>query len=157
MAYFDGIDYTLSAPMFAAGVGIVNAPSGSDKKQRADVLFGVEYFGFSNTALSLEIANRHIVDYEASMQLFYEKRDLMETAVRYTGNFINDRLEVTALAIAFGERAQDGALWRLQAAYDVRDALVLTVGVVDYRYGDLPPFTTIENNDRVFAELKYSF
>lgn len=157
LALFDDVDYTLSAPMFMSGVGMVNAPSANEEKQRADFLVGAEYFGIGNTALALEIANRHIVDYDSSMQLLYDKQDLMETALRYTGNFINDRLELTALAVAIGERAQDGALIRLQAAYDLQDALVLTVGVVDYCHGDLPPFDSIEKNDRVFAELKYSF
>ena len=123
----------------------VELPSSNVEKQRADFMLGVEYFGFSNTALSLEMANRHIFDFDPAMKPLFEKQDVLETALRYTGNFMNDRLEVTALAIAFGERAQDGSLWRLQGAYDVRDALVLTVGVVDYR------------NDRIFAELKYSF
>ena len=157
LAWFDGIDYTLSAPTVVPALGVVELPSSNVEKQRADFMLGVEYFGFSNTALSLEMANRHIFDFDPAMKPLFEKQDVLETALRYTGNFMNDRLEVTALAIAFGERAQDGSLWRLQGAYDVRDALVLTVGVVDYRYGDLPPFTTIENNDRIFAELKYSF
>ena len=157
VAVLDGIDYTLSAPVVVPPVGLVNLPSANEEKQRTDVLLGVEYFGIADTSLSLEMANRHISDYDPSMQIFYEKQDLMETAIRYTGNFINDRLEITALAVVVGERAQDGSLLRLQAAYDLQDALVLTVGVVDYRHGDLPPFTIAENNDRVFAEIKYSF
>lgn len=157
LAWFDGIDYTLSAPVVVPTLGVLDLPAANTEKQRADFLLGVEYFGIANTSLALEMANRHIFDFDPAMKIFYEKEDMLETAVRYTGNFMNDRLEITALAIAFGERAQDGALWRLQAAYDVRDALVLTLGVVDYRHGALPPFTTIENNDRVFAELKYSF
>lgn len=157
LAWFDGIDYTLSAPVVVPAFGVLALPATNEEKQRADFLLGIEYFGIANTSLSLEMVNRHIFGFDPAMEMFYEKEDALETAVRYTGNFMNDRLEVTALAIAFGERAQDGALWRLQASYDVRDALVLTVGVVDYRHGDLPPFTTIENNDRVFTEVKYSF
>jgi hypothetical protein len=156
-AFFDGIDYTLSAPTVLPGTGIVDLPSANTEGRRADILLGVEYFGFANTALALEMANRHVSDFESSMEPLYQQKDSLETAFRYTGNFINDQLELTALAVVFGESAQDGALIRLQAAYDLQDALVLTVGMVDYRYGDLPPFTSIENNDRIFAELKYSF
>jgi hypothetical protein len=157
LAVLDGVDYTTSTRVFQPGMGMLDLPNGNDEKMRTDLLLGVEYFGFANTALALELANRHISDFEQSMEPLYERRNRLESAVRYTGNFMNDRLEVTALAIAMGERAQEGALLRLQAAYDLQDALILTVGVVDYRRGDLPPFTTIENNDRVFAELKYSF
>lgn len=157
LAWFDGVDYTLAAPTAVAGFGWLDLPVANAEKNRLDMLVGVEYFGIANTSLALELANRHIADFDVAMEPLFERRDRLETALRYTGNFIHDQLEVTALAVALGERAQDGSMLRLQAAYDLRDALVLTVGVVDYRHGDLPPFTIAENNDRLFAELKYSF
>lgn len=157
VAWLDGIDVTLAAPVAVPLLGVLELPVANTQKSRIDVLAGIEYFGIGNTTLALEIANRHFVDYEPAMAPLYQQQDALETALRYTGTFIHDRLEVTALVIALGDRAQDGALLRLQAAYDIRDALVLTVGVVDYRHGDLPPFTIAENNDRLFAEIKYSF
>lgn len=157
LARLGNIDYTTASTRNYMFVGDLTLPDGNTEKDRIDVLVGAEYFGFSDTALSLEVVNRHIDDFEDSMTTFYEKRDRMETALRYTGNFMNDRLELTALGIAFGERAQEGAMTRFQAAYDIQDALVLTAGVIFYDYGSMPPFTTIEDNDRIFAELKYSF
>jgi hypothetical protein len=157
LAHFNGIDYTTMATKTYPFIGKLTLPADNVEKSRTDFLVGLEYFGFSNTALSLEVVNRHIDDFEDDMKPFFEKQDRMETALRYTGNFMNDRLELTALGVAFGERAQEGSMMRFQAAYDIQDALVLTTGVVTYQYGDIPPFTSIDHNDRVFAELKYSF
>jgi hypothetical protein len=157
IARLGNIDYTTASTKNYPFIGQLTLPDGNTEKDRIDVLAGVEYFGISDSSLSLEVVNRHIDDYEESMGVFYEKRDRMETAVRYTGNFMNDRLELTALAIVFGEKAQEGTMTRFQAAYDIQDALVLTTGVIFYDHGTMPPFNTIEDNDRLFAEIKYSF
>lgn len=157
LAVLGNIDYTTMATTTFPVIGDIALPANNTEKTRTDFLVGMEYFGIADTALSLEIVNRHIDDFEDSMKPFFEKQDRMETALRYTGNFQNDRLELTALAVAFGERAQEGSMIRLQAAYDVQDALVLTTGVVTYQHGHMPPFNTIEKNDRLFVELKYSF
>jgi hypothetical protein len=70
---------------------------------------------------------------------------------------MNERLEVTALGIIFGNHAQDGSVVRLGATFDLRDALVLSGGIVLYQKGDVPPFDTIARNDRLYLEIKYSF
>ncbi len=160
-AYIDGIDYTTASPVTTAlpviGMTTIPFPTGSTETARIDVLAGIEYFGIANTTLSLEMVNRHIRDFDASMEPFYEQRDRMETAVRVTHSMLRDRLDLTAVGIAFGERAQDGSLIRLQAEYEWMDGLNVTGGIMTYQHGELPPFTFIEDNDRVFAEVKYSF
>ena len=70
---------------------------------------------------------------------------------------MNERLEITALGIVFGSYAQDGSVVRLDARFDLRDALEVAGGIVFYQKGDVPPFDTIHRNDRLFFEIKYSF
>jgi len=89
--------------------------------------------------------------------LFGLQENLLETALRVTRTFMNERLEITALAIAFGNHAQDGSVVRLDARFDLRDALEIGGGILFYQKGDPPPFDTIKKNDRFFAEIKYSF
>jgi len=83
--------------------------------------------------------------------------DTTETAMRITRSFLHERLDVTVLGLVFGEKAQDGSIVRLQADYDIIDALVATVGVLLFQEGDLVPLDTWGSNDRVFFQLKYSF
>lgn len=45
---------TRSTPTVVPALGVVELPSSNVEKQRADIMLGVEYFGFSNTALSLK-------------------------------------------------------------------------------------------------------
>jgi hypothetical protein len=162
VAYLRGVDYTLVENVFVTlapgGVPIpVELPTHTEDKDRLDAMLGIEYYGFTDVTIALEVANRHIFNFDDRMRAFFAQPNALETALRITASYLNDRLELTALGIVFGERAQDGSMVRLQAQYDLRDALVLTGGILMFQEGDLIPFNSIAQNDRVFLELKYSF
>ena len=143
------LDTTLFPPRLAT----------TGKKSRLDVMGGIEYYGFAETTLALEIANRHSFDYERpvlSLPTFL-REDSVEYAFRYTADWLNARLSTTLLAIVFGYAAQDGAIVRAQGSYTFRDGLVGTLGILIYEDGELPPLSLWGNNDRVFIDLKYSF
>lgn len=124
---------------------------------RIDSLLGVEYSGFSETTLTLEIANRHLLDYDKALQFEGVEEDEWQSALRYQGDFMHDRLHLLALLSAFGRDLNEGGFGRYSLQYDLADALSLTGGVVDYRSGDKVPFNAIGDNDRAFLDLKYSF
>ncbi|MCH2172230.1 hypothetical protein MK489_15700 [Myxococcota bacterium] len=132
--------------------------SASDKS-RVDVLLGVEYYGFSDTSLSLDIANRHIVDFEPGMALLpdFAQRDSQEIALRYTADWMADTLHTTALGLLLGWKAQNGAIVRLSVDYDLLDALVVGGGILFFFEGERPPLDAWGSNDRIFMRVKYSF
>jgi len=142
LAHFRGLEYT---------------PLPGKKKNRSDLLLGVEYSGFDDTTLSLEIADRHIHGYSNLLATEGIEQDEWQTALRYQGEFLHARLKLTALAILFGDPGKGGGSARLQATYELAEGLNLTGGVVAYDGGDKFPFTAIGDNDRLFLELKYSF
>ena len=130
-----------------------------DEKSRIDFLMGTEYMGFKDSSISLEIANRHLNDYETQMinpADFVNKNEL-QTALRATRSFNHDTIDVTWLVSLFGSHGSDGGFQRLWANYDISDGLMATVGVVDYVGGDKPMMEALSDNDRVFAEVQYSF
>lgn len=150
---FGDVDYTVST-----GSGEIVLPTGTVEKDRLDLMFGIEYYGLSDTVFTLDIVNRHIFDYDPAMEpFFYMQEDQLETSLRYDGNFINDRLTVTALVIVFGDHAQNGSIFRFVGEYELRDSLAISAGLLTYQEGDPPPFDGIEDNDRLFGELKWSF
>jgi hypothetical protein len=161
IAWIDGIDYTTSTRFLVPtpdGLVPVDVPIDTVEKSRLDFMGGVEYYGWTDTNIALEVANRHIFGFRDDMRpLFGAQENLLETALRITRTFMNDRLEVTALGIVFGNKAQDGSVVRLEARYDLRDALELSGGIVFFQKGDPIPFDTIKDNDRFFFEIKYSF
>ncbi|MEN8169534.1 MAG: DUF1302 family protein [Pseudomonadota bacterium] len=126
-------------------------------KARTDSLLGIEYNGFRDTTLSLEIANRHLHDYEVVLSNEGVEENEWQSAVRYTGDFLHARLHLLALYTAFGDDAKGGGFGRLSAAYDLQDALTVTGGLVAYQEGDKIPFNAIGDNDRIFIDVKYSF
>ncbi len=126
---------------------------------RFDVLAGIEYFGFDETTISLEVANRHINGFSDRLRVVpdLEQPDRFQSAIRVVREFLNDTLTCTVLAMRYGPIGEDGAFQRLQVEYDLRDNLELTGGVVFYQTGDLPEFQKIGDNDRVFAEITHHF
>lgn len=140
VAHLDGLKYS-SAPGM--------------EFRRTDALFGWDYAGFANATLSLELANRHINNYDDRLLTEQVREDTPQTAIRYQGDFLYDRLHLIALGMMQGNG--DGGFSRYQAEYDLSDALSLLGGVVLYHGGDALPFSGIENNDRIISELRYSF
>ena len=137
--------------------GLTYSSLPKDEFSRSDTLLGIEYSGFSDTSLSLEIANRHLHDYDIKLLTSGAKEDDWQTAVRYSGDFMHARLHLMAVVSAFGDKLDEGGFGRYSAAYDIADGLSVTGGVVSYQSGDKFPFGTYGDNDRVFVDLKYSF
>jgi hypothetical protein len=159
-AWVDGTHYTTSEEfdLSTFGLGVIDVPTGTVRKDRIDFMAGVEYYGFNNTNISLEIANRHIIDYQSNMRPnFGVRENQVETAIRITRSFMNERLDLTVLGIIYGTKAQDGSVVRAEARYDILDGLEAALGMVFYQKGKTPFFQNIARNDRIFFEVKYSF
>ena len=136
--------------------------STTNEKSRLDALVGFDYMGIKDTVLSLEIANRHIFDYENQMSELVARPDYVDqnevqTAMRATRSFENDSINATLLVSMFGASWEYGGFVRLWVEYDVMDAVVANFGVVDYIDGDKPFIKAISDNDRIFADITYSF
>ncbi len=131
----------------------------ADEKNRLDILLGLEYRGVTDTVLSLEVANRHVFDHEQQMlaQADYTDKNEVQSALRLSRSFANDTLNATALLSMFGIGGENGGFSRVWIEYDILDAVKLNLGVVDYIGGEKPFFEAIKDNDRVFADISYSF
>lgn len=141
---------------FLDGVKYNNTP---DEKRRLDALVGFEYMGIADTTLSFELANRHIFDHEAKMQIQadFVEQDEMQTALRATRSFLNETIDLTALVSMFGEKWENGGFARIWIEYELMQAVNVNVGLVDYIGGDKPFTESIKDNDRIFADIQYSF
>ena len=143
LAYLNGVRYNSSV----------------DAKNRLNLLAGFDYMGFKDTVISIEVANRHIYDYEPQMEgeMDYIQKDETQTAMRYTKNFLNDTLDFSSLLSMFGSSWQNGGFLRVWLEYDIIDALNIELGYVEYIGGDKPFMEVNKDNDRLFANIKYSF
>jgi hypothetical protein len=126
---------------------------------RWDGLIGLEYSGFRDTTLAIEVANQHLFDFDRDLKQSPDRQreDLFQSAVRLTQTYMNDTLTLTALANTFGVTGDQGALQRFSAEYDYTDSIQFTAGVVFYQSGDLRRTQSIGSNDRVYVEVKYNF
>ncbi len=129
------------------------------EKERFDWLLGVEYMGFSKTTLSLEGFWTHYPSFETLMEYTPEapKQSQAMLAGRITRDFLRDKLRIIAVGLAAGDWGNDGWFFRTQADYDWADGIAVTLGVTIYGSGNLDLYKTMDKNDRIFAQVKYSF
>ncbi len=129
------------------------------EKKRLDALLGLEYKGISDVTLSLEVANRHIYEYESQMfsAADFVRADEVQTAARASYTFDHDNATLTYLISMLGEHFQDGGIQRFWLEYRYNDSVILGGGFIDYISGEKPYFEAISYNDRLFFDIKYSF
>ena len=142
-ACWDGLRYTNS----------------TEEKRRLDLLAGLEYSGFTETSIVLELVYRRIGDYEPALAASPDGQDEETTqyALRFVRDFRHDTLHFTALISSYGFFAEDGGFERLQLDYDLNDQVTLTGGLMLYESGDQPGLGGVGDNDKIFVEVKYNF
>ena len=160
-AFLDELDYSFLRPnpAYTGPTDPAYLPT-SVRLSRLDWMLGAEYYGFGDTQLSIDVAHRHVLDYDPLLEYFpnYVYEDSIEAALRVSSDFFNARLRVNGVGILLANGAGiQGGIIRLWADYEVAEALVLTGGYIAYLGQEQVPFNTWHENDRVFAKLKYSF
>jgi hypothetical protein len=121
-------------------------------------MFGVEYYGRDDLAIAVEIVNRHQLNEHTDPATFQlNPESVFESSIRITRPFFRERLNVTALAIGFGERLQNGGLLRFSGDYELTDAWKAEAGILIFIGGPDEGLGAYESNDRLYAEIKYSF
>jgi len=130
-----------------------------DTKSRHDILVGVEYNGITDKTVSVEFVDRHIEDFTAAMAEAPDGaiENGYQTVVRYQADYIHDTVHLLALISFLGLGGEDGGFQRFSVKYDVNDYVSVTSGAVTYQSGANYFFSGIEENDRVFLDVKYSF
>jgi hypothetical protein len=140
-AHFRGLEYS-SLP--------------GEKRSRSDLLLGVEYSGFDDASLSFELVDRHLHNYDPLLRSEGVRRDELQSALRFQGDYLHDRLHLILLNSLYLQ-GEPAGFSRASLGYDLADALTLTGGLVLYHGGEKMPFGAFGDNDRLFLDLKYSF
>lgn len=129
------------------------------ERDRLDTMVGIEYYGPDQLTIALEIVNRHLFDHPGGPPGIQEftAQDEFETGLRVSRPFFRERLDVTLLGVVFGERMQDGGLFRASADFELTDSLKLEGGWLVFFGGPRRTLGGFDSNDRIYSELKYSF
>jgi hypothetical protein len=131
-----------------------------DEKNRFDALIGLEYNGIKNLNTSIEIANRHLLDYETKMQKApdFTYNDEQQIASRISYSFNHEKGLIGFLHTVFTAKNKvNGGFSRLWLNYDLTDNIEYNIGVIDYIGGEKLFLDAISNNDKVFADISYHF
>jgi len=144
MAYFEDLQF-------------FNAPT--ETFHRLDASAGLEYSGFHETIISLDIANRHLDNWSLAVAAApdFVIEDDFQSVIGLSREFLDDTLELAVIASTFGVTGQNGAFQRYTADYDINDDLAILVGLIDYQSGDKEELKQIGENDRIYFRLRYSF
>ena len=137
------------------GLGFFQGP----RRNRFDAFLGVEYYGIVDTSMTVEVVNRYLFGHGGSTRrsLGDPPENRQEVSLRITRNFMRERLEVTALAVLVAESEKPAAILRLDAEYELQDAVFLPGGILFFQEGNVPVLDTWGRNDRFFASIKWNF
>jgi len=139
------------------GHTFINTPD--KKKYSMEGMIGVEYSGFRNTSISFETMNQHIFDHDDRLLLSPDliKENTVQSAFRLTKSFFNEKLSLNTLLFLYGTKGQHGSLQRFSLEYDLNDQINIYIGATLYQTGKSYIFKKIQDNDRVFLDIQYSF
>lgn len=142
VAWFDGREFFWSGP-----------------RSELAAMVGVEYYGFTDTLIALELKNNHIIDFDPATRAFpdFARRNEGAVALRVNRDFWSDLLHVEVLGLLFGWEAEGGAIVRATADYDLIDDVSVGVGILFFFPGEVPPADIWGRNDRVLLQMRYSF
>ncbi len=173
LAYLDDLSYQVLVPdwslcpinnLFDIAGHVISLclPMRADTltKSRLDTMLGVEYYGISDFNIALEVAYRHLFDYDPILQYLpnYLHENNVEIALRLGYDMMNTRLKLSALGLSLlSEAGHHGSTMRLSASYELTEALTMSGGLLYFFEGEGPPFDSWADNDRLFLKLKYSF
>lgn len=125
---------------------------GWDQKDQTLAVVGVEYTGFSNLLLGLEIDNIHTHDHDRFMTGDIDQTSL---GARFYWTALNERLQVLGV---WNKLANNwGAVSRLSVDYNWSDNLDIGFLWVDYHLSRDSFLYQFRNNDIVQLQLRYNF
>lgn len=130
-----------------------------EEKSRIDMLIGFDFSGFTDTTLSLEAVNRHLIDYDSVLKELPDctRENETQAVLSIRRDLMNDNLHLVAFFSIFGITGEGGSFERYSVEYSVIDAFSIMAGVILYQSGNQIFLRNIGDKDRLFCELKYSF
>jgi hypothetical protein len=126
---------------------------------RTDVLVGTEYSGWSDSSLTLEFGIQHLNDFDLKLEASPDSQleDRIATSFSFMQDYINQTLHLNLVGMMIGKGGKDGGINRMSLDYDVMDAFSLSGGVMVYQTGENVYFQSLNDNDRLFFDVRYSF
>jgi len=129
------------------------------KFSRTDVLLGTEYSGWKNTTVSIESGVQHLNDFEVLLEELpdSEIEDRFATSVSFIQDYLNQTLNLNLTGMMIGKRGEDGGVNRASLEYDVVDNFSVKGGLMLYQSGENNYFQSLNENDRIFFDVRYFF
>ena len=86
-----------------------------------------------------------------------ELKDRFATSVSFMQDYLNQTLYLNLTGMMIGKRGEDGGVNRASLEYDVVDDFSITGGLMLFQSGENVYFQSLNDNDRIFFEARYSF
>ena len=161
-AFYDELDYSFLAPNPAYQDPMEDLPyvGRHDRFSRVDWMLGVEYYGYRDWTIALEVAHRRVLGYDPLLQFLpnYVYRDTVEAALRVSRELLHARLRMHALGLVIANNAGlQGSFMRLWFEYELSQSLFVDGGYLQYFGSEQIPFDSWQRNERLFAKIRFSF
>ncbi|MCB1670520.1 MAG: hypothetical protein R3F41_11070 [Gammaproteobacteria bacterium] len=141
-----------NAPVTPLNLEALYNPGGWEERNRLLGAFGVEYNGFSNTLLSLEVDNTHT---RGDLQQLAIDRNQLGVGTRLYWTGLNERVELLSV---WNRLANDqGSLIRVSLDYNWSDNWKFGLLWVDYSADRNSLYYGFRNNDMLQLNARFSF
>lgn len=113
-----------------------NVPN--QRLSRLDLLLGIEYGGWKDTTISIEVADRHIIGHQEGLEAAPDAVEAHEPqlVLRFSRDFRNETLNLGVLDSYWSFNAENGGLQRYTATYDISDAFKVRMGFTPTNRGN---------------------
>jgi hypothetical protein len=83
----------------------------------------------------------------------------MTSGLRISRKAMKERLQINLAAVGWGETVQYGWLARLDANYELRDGVKVSLGLITYQppEAERSPIMGLATHDRLFGGLRWDF
>ncbi len=126
---------------------------------RLDLLFGIEYSGFTETSISIESLLQHLNDFDPRLRDIPDSmlEDNYVTSLNFVQDYLNNSLKLTLSGMIVGQRGQQGGVNQAFLKHEIFDSFYVKGGMIVYQPGKSELFKSLNRNDRFFSEIRYFF
>jgi hypothetical protein len=133
---------------------------GIEEHSRINGMLGATYTGITDATLFVEYQQSYLFgDSENShLEWFFPVEQPQQLAAQFMYRMLQERLSVSAMFVLLGMWDYTGCLVRLEAFYQLRDALTVGLGYIIYQPNDkMSSINGFNNHDQVYASLRWDF
>ena len=146
--------------LFKSETAYFNTGVLSTEFSRFDLLFGLEFTGFSDVIISYDISGRNFFGFDSFVEPVADLIGLKDTGVehafRISRDWVNATIHTSYLVFLYGVGFDEGGFQRIAIKYDLADGISANLSLIDYIPGSVV-FDQVQDEYLIASDISYTF